>query len=52
MALKKGENEPNVLLCGEITKPVQLILVIEGHVIYNVGKEDSPFALMSAYIVF
>lgn len=48
----KGQNQPYILLCGDLLHPDQLMLVIDNQVICDIEENDIPFALMSAYYVF
>ena len=49
---EKGQNEPYILLCGDVTKPDQFMLVIDGHVICDIAGNDILFAVLSAYFIF
>ena len=42
---EKEQNEPYVLLCGDVTQPQQFIFVIDSHVICDIAENDIPFAL-------
>ena len=48
----KKQNEPYIILSGEIRKPTQLMLVIDSQIICDIQKDDVALALMSAYFVF
>lgn len=48
----KGQNQPYILICGDLLQPDQLMLVIDNQVICDIEEDDIPFALMSAYYVF
>ena len=49
---KRPQNQPYLLVCGELDSPEQLYLVVDCELIYEVSVKQSVFALLSAFFVF
>ena len=50
--IQKGQNEPYLLIIGDVEDMQQAFLVIDNQVKYEVPSDDIVFALLSSFFVF